>query len=155
MGRFWRRMPSRGRRSGGIVSAARLDRDSTKKERGDLGERIAADYLSKEKKFRVLVRNWRSGRDEIDLVCRDRDSLVFVEVKTRTGGGLVPGYFAVNRKKKEALLRVCRAYVRKLSVKPRTFRFDVVEVALWADRAPDIHHFETVRLFPKDLRFTR
>lgn len=137
------------------LETARLVKNMTKKERGDLGERLAAEYLSKTKKLRVLTRNWRSRRDEIDLVCRDRGALVFVEVKTRRGGGLVPGYFAVDRRKKEALLRVCRAYVKELRIKPRTFRFDVVEVVLWVDRAPEIHHFETVRLFPKDLRFTR
>ena len=106
----------------------------------------------------MVARNWRSPRDrrdEIDLVCRDGDALVFVEVKTRTAGALVPGYYAVDGRKKRVLLRTAKAYLARLREKPRTFRLDVVEVALpggAADAAPEIRHFENVPLFPKNFR---
>ena len=123
--------------------------------RGATGEQLAADFLRRERGFAVVVRNWRAPRDrraELDLVCRDGEVLVFVEVKTRTAGALVPGYYTVDARKKRALLRVCAAYLARLAVKPRTFRFDVVEVALPADPAggaPEVRHLENIPLFPK------
>ncbi len=116
---------------------------------------MAATFLSRERGFTIVTRNWRNPRDrrdEIDLVCRDGDVLVFVEVKARSAGALVPGYYAVNARKKRVLLRVCTAYLRQLRPAPATFRLDVVEVALptTADGGvPEILHFENIPLFPK------
>ena len=124
---------------------------------GGLGEELAATWLQRERKFRILARNWRSPkdrRDEIDLVCHDAGVLVFVEVKARAAGALVPGYYAVDRRKKRALSRAIRSYLAQLREKPRTFRFDVVEIAFAPDAAsaPAILHFENVALFSKYFR---
>jgi putative endonuclease len=124
---------------------------------GDRGELLAAEWLRRERHFSIIVRNWRSPkdlRDEIDLVCRDRETLVFVEVKARDAGALVPGYFAVDRRKKRVLRRAIRVYLSQLREKPRTFRFDVVEVAFPSEPpgTPEILHFENVELFSKSFR---
>jgi putative endonuclease len=105
----------------------------------------------------VVAANWRNPRDrreEIDLVVRDGDVLVFVEVKTRAPGALVPGYHAVNARKRRVLQRAIRSYLKQLPEKPRTFRFDIVEVVLprGADSPLEILHFENVPLFPKGFR---
>ena len=129
---------------------------------GPRGERLAAEWLARERGFRVVARNWRNPRDrreEIDLICRDHGVLVFVEVKTRAAGALVPGYHAVDQRKKRVLRRAGEAYLRALREKPVTFRFDVVEVSLppappgsrTAAPPPEILHFENVPLFPKHL----
>ena len=121
------------------------------------GERAAEEFLRRERGFAIVARNWRSPRDrrdEIDLVCRDGETLVFIEVKTRTSGALVPGYYAVTAHKKKILRRACAAYLRALSpdARPPTFRFDVVEVATSADGArPEVRHFENVSVFPKNF----
>jgi len=120
---------------------------------GDSGERAAEVYLCERLGFTILARNWRNPRDlreELDLVCRDGDILVFVEVKARAGDALVPGYFAVDRRKRAAVRRAARAYLAGLAKMPRTFRFDVVEVA--TAPAPEVLHFENVPLFGKDFR---
>jgi putative endonuclease len=120
--------------------------------RGETGERLAAKYLRRERRFDILVRNWRSPRDrraELDLVCRDGDVLVFVEVKTRAPGALVPGIYTVNARKKRALRRACESYLRLLKTRPRTYRLDVVEVSLPESGAAEILHFENIPLFPK------
>lgn len=127
---------------------------------GARGERLAAAWLRRERGFAVVARNWRSPRDrreEIDLVCRDGEALVFVEVKTRAPGARVPGFHAVDARKKRVLLRAAAAYLGGLKEKPRTFRLDVVEVVLPAADAPggggpEILHFEQVALFPKHFR---
>ena len=134
---------------------------------GGTGERLAAEWLQRERRFSIVARNWRNPRDrreEIDLVCRDGDVLVFVEVKARAAGALVPGYYAVDKRKRRALQRAVGTYLRLLREKPRTFRFDVVEVNLAGGSTatgangpttgaqPQILHFENVPLFSKYFR---
>lgn len=118
------------------------------------GERIAAEWLRRERRFSIVARNWRSPRDrreEIDLVCRDGEALVFVEVKTRSARALVPGYHAVDAAKKRVLQRATRTYLSLLRERPAVVRFDVVEVAFPAPPAtvPEVLHFENVPLFAK------
>jgi putative endonuclease len=115
---------------------------------GQRGEREAEEFLRR-KGFRVLARNWRSGREEIDLVCQDGEVLVFVEVKTRAAGALVPGYYTVDDRKKRALKRVCYAYMKRLRAKPATIRFDVMEVSVEDTGRCRLLHFENIPLFPK------
>jgi putative endonuclease len=122
---------------------------------GLVGEHRAAVYLRRKLGFKIIARNWRSPRDrrdEIDIVCTDREVLVFVEVKTRSTRSLVSGYHAVNRRKREALQRAIDTYLLELprAERPRTFRLDVVEVCSQPhpDDA-DIRHFENVALFGK------
>jgi putative endonuclease len=124
---------------------------------GERGERLAAEWLERERRFKVITRNWRSPkdrRDEIDLVCEDGNALVFVEVKARAVDALVPGYHAVDRRKKRALRRGIRTYLAQLREKPRTFRFDIVEISFpaAAAAAAKILHFENVELFSKHFR---
>lgn len=124
-------------------------------ETGEWGERVAADFLAR-RGLRVVVRNWRNPadeREEIDLVCTDGPIVVFVEVKTRTPDALVPGYHAIDRRKKKVLLQACKAYLRGLRTKPHTFRFDVVEVSgQTGAKNPEVLHFENVELFSKHYR---
>lgn len=132
------------------------DRDNA----GARGERLAAAFLRREKRFQIIARNWRSPRDrrdELDLVCRDGDILVFVEVKTRAMDALVQGYDTVNARKRRVARRAAEVYLNGLrpAVRPRTVRFDVVEVALPPPgdrREPAVRHFENVPLFEKHFR---
>lgn len=131
---------------------------ATTSEAGARGEAAAADFLVKRHGFAIVARNWRSPRDrrdEIDLVARDGDVLVFVEVKARAAEALVPGYFAVNERKKRALRRAVHAYLGALAEPPRTFRFDVVEVSLSDRLPPQCLHFENIPLFPKSYHAAR
>ncbi|MGH8020411.1 MAG: YraN family protein [Opitutaceae bacterium] len=122
---------------------------------GSAGEGAAAAWLERERGFRILAANWRADRDrrlEIDLVARDADVLVFVEVKSRPAEALVPGYFAaVSPRKKKAMQRATRAYVAQLRQKPRTVRFDVVEVLHEKNAISEVRHYENVPLFPKEF----
>lgn len=125
---------------------------------GSDAERLAADWLRRERGFSLVCRNWRNPQDrreELDLVCRDGDVLVFVEVKARAAGALVPGYFAVDARKKQVLRRATRSYLRHLHPRPRTIRFDVVEISIppaSSATPPEVLHFENVPLFSKTYR---
>lgn len=125
---------------------------------GEPGEALAADWLQRERGFAIVARNWRSPRDrreEIDLVARDGDVLVFVEVKTRSAAALVKGYHAVDARKKKVLLNAISAYLARLPEKPATHRFDIVEVEVPPGGLAhaEVRHFENVPLFPKRYRY--
>ncbi len=124
-----------------------------KEKTGHLGERAAARHLIRKCGFRLVRRNWRNKgdrREEIDLICREGDVTVFVEVKTRRSGNVVDAFAAVNRRKRKALQRACRHYlnqVRGEGVDP-LFRLDVVVVLLGEEgRVSEIRHFRNVPLF--------
>ncbi|MDD3179667.1 MAG: YraN family protein [Opitutaceae bacterium] len=125
---------------------------------GIVGENTAADFLRQRCGYELVTRNWHSPsdrRDELDLVCRDGKVLVFVEVKARREHALVPGYYAVDQRKKRALRRAVHSYLSALEYPPRTFRFDVVEVALSDRLPPQVLHFQNVALFPKGYHVAR
>ena len=119
---------------------------------GEWGEQVAEKFLKKAG-FRSLGRRVRVGpRDELDLVMRSGEILVFVEVKTRRSEDFGRPYSAVNRKKKLALSRAAIRYMMDLKEKPRYFRFDVVEVVGEPDEAsPEVRHIENA--FPLDSRY--
>lgn len=152
---------SRANRSKGISSDIRMLRSLLfrwlsqrrgKETRGEAGERLAEEYLRRKYGFKPVARNWRNPRDkreEVDLVMKDGKVLVFVEVKTRSAEALVPGYYAVDERKKRVMRRAIGAYLRGLSVAPRTHRFDVVQVSWPSEEAqndPEILHFANVAL---------
>ena len=97
---------------------------------GIRGEKLACRFLRRNG-YKILYRNFR-GRSggEIDIVCRDRDTLVFVEVKTRTREDFGRPFDAVNRDKQKRISRGGLAWLRLLDDPDILFRFDVVEVIL-------------------------
>ncbi|PQJ36262.1 hypothetical protein BSZ35_03370 [Salinibacter sp. 10B] len=113
------------------------------KDIGDRGEDLAAEFLKNEG-YRVLERNYRFERNEVDLVCLDPDKggeLVFVEVKTRSGSGFGPPEASVTDEKKRSLIEVSRAYLHERQLEGAPSRFDVVGIVL-AEAEPEIEHHE-------------
>jgi putative endonuclease len=107
--------------------------------RGQVGERAAKDHLQKSG-LKFLTANFRSDRGEIDLVFRDDDCLVFVEVKTRTAGGWTRPAAAVDAGKRRRLTRCAFDYLRLLKNPPIKIRFDVVEVLLEEGNVGEVRH---------------
>jgi putative endonuclease len=104
---------------------------------GRLGERLAARHLRR-CGFKVLYRNFRPPNGgEIDLVCREKNTLVFIEVKTRAPGGLGRPADAVDPAKQEAVTRGAQAWLRLLGHPDIPVRIDIVEVILGSGR-PEI-----------------
>ena len=99
--------------------------------RGRIGEDAAAQALAA-RGYRVLVRNLRLGRGEIDLVCEQDGDVVFVEVKARRGAGFGTPAEAVTPRKQRALVALAARYLTRTGGADRTCRFDVVEVWLAA-----------------------
>lgn len=90
------------------------------------GEALAAVFL-RLKGYRVEARNWRCSLGEIDIVARDRGTLVFVEVKARTGTRAGPPEEAVDQRKQRRLIQLAHAYLAKCGGEPAC-RFDVIAI---------------------------
>ena len=98
--------------------------------RGARGEKLASKFL-RTRGFKILYRNFKDRRGgEIDIVCRDGDTLVFVEVKARGNEEFGRPFDAVNRQKQLRVSKGGLAWLRLLDNPDITFRFDVVEVLL-------------------------
>jgi len=121
---------------------------------GNAAEDAAARWLAEERKFRILDRNWRGGGGELDLIARDGNVLVFVEVRARKAGALVGGYQSVNKRKRETLRKSALNYLRRCRPHPRHFRFDITEVDLNNGIVGELRHYEQVPIFRKHDRPT-
>jgi putative endonuclease len=102
------------------------------RERLDLGKWGEDLALKKVKKlgYRCLARNYRCPLGEVDLIAKDGDTLVFVEIKTRRGRSLEYAKEAVNRHKRRQLSRVALAYMKEKGFADMRARFDVVVINL-------------------------
>ncbi|MBR3880837.1 MAG: YraN family protein [Mailhella sp.] len=92
---------------------------------GSEGEDAAAASLRR-MGWKILDRNWRSGHLELDIVAEDRETIVFVEVKTRAEHGLQRPYEALTPIKKERLCRAAQAWLDAHEAWQRPCRFDLV-----------------------------
>jgi putative endonuclease len=104
--------------------------------RGSRGEKLASRFLRR-RGYKILYRNFRGRRGgEIDIVCRDGDTLVFVEVKTRSSEDFGRPIAAVDRDKQRRVSQGGLAWLRLLDNPDIFFRFDVVEVIMPDDAKP-------------------
>jgi putative endonuclease len=106
---------------------------------GELGERAAKKHL-KHQGLKFLTANFRTDRGEIDLVFREADCLVFVEVKTRSSEQWGRPADAVDRERRYRLTRAALDYLRLLKKPKVKVRFDIVEVLLADGRVHEIRH---------------
>ena len=93
---------------------------------GQRGEDVAADYLQG-KGYKILHRNYRTPFGEADMVISDRDVLVFVEVKARTGTAFGEPFEAVDFRKQEKIRKIALYYL-KLHKFEKQVRFDIVSI---------------------------
>lgn len=111
-----------------------------RQEIGTRGEDAAAAYLDRVG-MQIVERNWRCARGEIDIIALDADTLVLVEVKTRTSAARGTPEDAVSATKQRRLARLAEAYLTTSGVGPCPVRFDVVSIrVLGPDRALLRHH---------------
>ncbi len=102
------------------------------------GENLAARFL-RDQGCKIIIRNYRCPVGEIDIVARDGDTLVFVEVKTRASDEPTPEE-QVNSAKRRQLTRVAKTYLGRYGFPPPPARFDVVAVIWPPGQEPQIRH---------------
>lgn len=95
-------------------------------ELGKQGEQWALQFL-KAKGYTILETNWRHEKEEVDIIARDKDELVIVEVKTRSTDAFGDPEEAVTPQKARRLIRAAEAYVLKHNLDIDT-RFDIISI---------------------------
>jgi putative endonuclease len=121
-------------------------------QHGELGERAARKHL-KRQGLKFLTANFRTPRGEIDLICRDADCLVFVEVKTRSSEEWTRPAAAVNAERRRRLTRAALDYLRLLRNPPVKLRFDIVEVLLSDGAVREVRHLPNTFAMERPYRY--
>ena len=112
----------------------------TPDELGRLGEDIARRWL-RHHGLKILHRNYRARHGgEVDLVCRDAETLVFIEVKTRSTRDFGNPADAVDRTKQRLVVRGAHDWLRRLGQPDIHYRFDIVEVIARDGEPPGVNH---------------
>ena len=122
-----------------VKRALGLRREPEHLRRGRVGEAAARRHL-KRAGLKFLTANFRTKSSEIDLVFRDGDCLVLVEVKARTEGGWTRPAAAVDQRKRGLLGQAAKEYLRRLSNPETKFRFDIIEVLLRDGAVSEVRH---------------
>lgn len=107
-------------------------------ETGKRGEELAREFLLK-KGFTILESNWRFKRLEVDMIAKDGEILVFVEVKTRSYDYFGKPEAFVDKKKEKLLAQAAAAYMLQIGHE-WSIRFDVVSVLMHSAENFEILH---------------
>ena len=119
---------------------------------GILGERAAKKHL-KRSGLKFLTANFRSGRGEVDLIFREKDCLVFVEVKTRSSEEWVRPAAAVDKERRQRLVRAALDYLRLIKNPLVKTRFDIVEVLLQDGAVHEVRHLPNTFAMERPYRY--
>ena len=106
---------------------------------GQKGEDLAADHLKKSG-FKILCRNWKWGKHEIDIIAENDDFIIFVEVKTRNDDFRMHPVTAVTRDKQKSIIWAANGYLQKFRV-DKEGRFDIITV-IKSSESYKIDHIE-------------
>lgn len=113
---------------------------SSTKEKGKEGEEKAVALLV-EKGFEIIERNYRYGKGELDIIARDKEFLVFVEVKSRESLEYGKPEEAITKRKMSQIRKIAEAYLAEKNSTNENIRFDVVAI-LFLNGEISIEHYE-------------
>ena len=120
--------------------------ENSKKEnkyKGKIGEMLVKEYLKKYG-FEILFRNYSCSFGEIDVIFRDKEELVFAEIKTRTNVEYGFPAESVTYYKKKHILNTAKYFLYQTGLTNNYVRFDVIEVYLSKGTIPKINHIKNV-----------
>ena len=110
---------------------------------GNLGEQLAAAHLLAGG-YRILHRNWKAGRKEVDIIAEKGGTVVFVEVKTRSSRYFGMPEDAVNWRKEEHLRKVAEQWLEQHGGEVKHIRFDILSIFALPGERPEILHLQDV-----------
>ena len=112
-------------------------------ELGQQGEELAAKYLSK-LGYEILERNFRFGRDEVDIIAKIDEYIVFVEVKTRANNFLGEPEEAVSTQKQNRIIKVANHYLIENDL-DNEGRFDIFGIIINQNQKSISHIIEAFK----------
>ncbi|MCX7784622.1 MAG: YraN family protein [candidate division WOR-3 bacterium] len=115
-------------------------KDAKMKELGKKGESLAEKYLEKQG-FKILAKNYRCPLGEIDIIAKEQDTIVFIEVKTRHSDFIAEPFESVGRKKQMKLRNLAEHYLAEKDWENCEIRFDVLSIVS-SDRDEKIEHIK-------------
>ncbi|MBA4367950.1 MAG: YraN family protein [Desulfobacterium sp.] len=104
-----------------------------KQQHGEKGESIAVEQLKKNG-YKIIERNYRTKMGEIDIIAKDGDVIVFIEVKARQTTSYGNPKYAVTSTKQKKIARTAQVYLKSTNQLDKRARFDVVAIHLKEDR---------------------
>jgi len=107
---------------------------------GSEGEDLAVKFLRK-KGYRIISRNYKNYIGEIDIIAKDGETVVFIEVKTRANDSFGFPFESVHRKKRQKLKNLALLYLKKLG-EELPVRFDVLSITCAENGNMEIDHIQ-------------
>jgi putative endonuclease len=129
--------------SGSAIAPPATGAAPTRQGTGRLGEDLAAAYLSRAG-MQVVERGYRCRQGEIDLVARDGDDLVFVEVRTRRSATFGTPEESLTARKQRTMVACALAYLGQHNMPERAWRLDFVAIVLAGRRVARLDHYKHV-----------
>jgi putative endonuclease len=105
---------------------------------GSEGEELAVKFLKK-RNYTIIARNYKTNIGEVDIIAKDGDTIVFVEVKTRANDTFGYPFEAVNRNKRKKLKNLALLYLKKQR-QEFAVRFDVISISCVHNGKKSIEH---------------
>lgn len=102
-------------------------------------EAVAAGFLEAQG-YEIITRNYRCGRNEIDLVCQQDDVVIFVEVKGSRSDKFGDAVYKVDQRKRQSLVAAAQGFIQQFRRNVAGYRFDVVTVTIAHDGRQRIDH---------------
>ncbi len=110
---------------------------------GQFGESIAKKYL-KQKGYKFIDSNYRSRGGEIDLICKTGETLIFVEVKTRSNIAFGYPEEAITKQKRQHLFKAAEKFLLSRPQKSSNMRFDAISIIVKNNRPAEIKHLQNI-----------
>lgn len=111
-----------------------------KRTTGSYGEKLAEDFL-KELGYEIIEKNYHFGHGEIDIVAKENEFLVFVEVKYRKNLEFGEPEYAVTKNKQAQIKKIAEAYLAEREIKDQDCRIDVIAILHLSGDKPKINHY--------------
>ncbi|MCF8236799.1 MAG: YraN family protein [Saprospiraceae bacterium] len=109
-----------------------------KSQIGQRGENLATEYVIR-KGMKILARNWRSGRQELDIIALDGDQVVFIEVKTRSSQRFGQPIEFITATKQDHMVKAATQWLMTEGWEGE-FRFDLIGILSYPDEPAQIQH---------------
>lgn len=100
-----------------------------KRRIGDFGEKIAKEYCKKQG-YKIIKQNFTNRMGEIDLIVKEKDQIIFVEVKTRTNQNFGYPEESIDSQKQNKIIRTAQNYLFEEKISSENYRFDVISIEI-------------------------